>query len=598
MKNSKRSPVGFRLLLPALVFFLCQALVGAIPTSGQLSGLIISENGQPLSRVLVSLLQMSSAETLPNLAKTDIEGRVLVKGLEAGVYRVDIKSAEYRSPVRRLVQIVPNRTTVITLILQQLFRFTDSDADNVSLKALLRASDQKRLIFRNSPFETAGMGESSPKRIFDDAVIQVFSNSGLGGDYFVFPGDSWAGTSTNFAVTDSVGGRGSYIFAGQLNSGHDSIWRIKNLVDWELSEAHSLRLFLSYGRMSYQQPGLALLNNPETLAQNADYARADSTTQLLSFGVEDTFSLGSAVTLSWGLEADRLRSGQDRMFFSPNASLDYSPTESTHLRFGLASQCPTLGNTINLPDGQRVSLASPVLLSRVNNRLRAGTARYYFGSVTQSLDPDTTVELAYFDNRYTGEVFPVLAIMELQNHSDVWDLPGPVGGSRGYRATIRRSLVDRITGQLSVIRAQAPGLLDAELFADSSPSGLTPYLERRVFHSIVTQVDAKIPATRTRITALFKVVPGRDPLVTLDPLADVYETGNEGISLFIRQIIPLPSGFLSFLGLEFLTPESIEALLDIRNLLDGDLGMIQTADGTVALVQNPRSLRGGLSVRF
>jgi hypothetical protein len=237
-------------------------------------------------------------------------------------------------------------------------------------------------------------------------------------------------------------------------------------------------------------------------------------------------------------------------------------------------------------------------MSRINNQLRIGTARYYFGSVAQSLGPTTTVELAYFDNHYSGDVYPVLAVMEFQNSADVLSMPCGTSRSRGYRASFRRELIDRVTGQISFVRARAPGLSKSFLYEPVGISMLNPYLERRSFNAISAQIDAKIPSTRTQVTALFKVIPGADPLVTLDPMSDVYEAGNEGFSLFVRQIIPLPVGILNFLGLEFLTPESIEALLDIRNLLDGNLGAVQTPMGTIALVQNPRSVRGGLAVRF
>jgi hypothetical protein len=302
--------------------------------------------------------------------------------------------------------------------------------------------------------------------------------------------------------------------------------------------------------------------------------------------------------LTWGLEMDRLRSGYDHVSISPSAQVDYSATDSTHFRAGVSSRRPTLGNTIQLPDGQVISLASSLQISRINNELRVGTAQYYFGSIAQSLSPDTTVELAYFDNRYNGDVYPVLAMMTFRDSADVLSMPGEMSGSRGYRATLRKHLLERITGQVSFVRAKAPGLSDSAFFGLVGTSELQPSVERHYFNAIATQIDAKIPSSKTQVTALFRIVPGPDPLVNLDPLSDLYETGNEGLSFFIRQIIPLPAGVLSFFGLEFLTPESIEALLDIRNLFDGDSGTIQAPEGTVALIQNPRSLRGGLSVRF
>ncbi len=63
-------------------------------------------------------------------------------------------------------------------------------------------------------------------------------------------------------------------------------------------------------------------------------------------------------------------------------------------------------------------------------------------------------------------------------------------------------------------------------------------------------------------------------------------------------MIPVPGGWLDFLGMDFLSAYEIEALLDIRNLTNEDLGKVSTEMGDVSLVRNPRTVRGGISVRF
>jgi hypothetical protein len=97
---------------------------------------------------------------------------------------------------------------------------------------------------------------------------------------------------------------------------------------------------------------------------------------------------------------------------------------------------------------------------------------------------------------------------------------------------------------------------------------------------------------------LIKVVPGGRPISTLDPYSDLYETGNQGVNLFVRQVIPVPASLLSFVGLDFLTIPRLEALIDLRNLLDEKLGTFATSQGDVILVRAPRSVRGGISFKF
>jgi len=123
-------------------------------------------------------------------------------------------------------------------------------------------------------------------------------------------------------------------------------------------------------------------------------------------------------------------------------------------------------------------------------------------------------------------------------------------------------------------------------------------LVRDRYNVISAQVQTYIPTTRTRINALVKFVTNGQPVTTLDAFSDRYETGNEGINIFIRQPVPVPMAWLSLIGLDFLTAYEVEALLDIRNLTNKNLGKVNTTLGDVVLLRTPRSVRGGISFRF
>jgi hypothetical protein len=115
---------------------------------------------------------------------------------------------------------------------------------------------------------------------------------------------------------------------------------------------------------------------------------------------------------------------------------------------------------------------------------------------------------------------------------------------------------------------------------------------------VSTEVDAYIPFSRTHVNVLVKFIPNGNPVTTLDSFSDVYETGNEGINLFVRQVVPMPEDWLTFLGLDFMSEYRVEALLDIRNLSNEDLGVVHGDTGKVSLVRSPRTVRGGISVKF
>ncbi|UCF39175.1 MAG: carboxypeptidase regulatory-like domain-containing protein [Acidobacteriota bacterium] len=586
------------LLLPVLVFAL-QANSVANSSSGNLSGLLLNEAGRPLANLVVSLLSSTTSQSLPTLARTDAQGRIFLKDLAAGTYQLMVKSARYRSPERRMIEILPNRTAVVTLILQQVFGVEEGFDENLGIKALLRGSQSRRLVFRhNTDPQDIFSGEDGPKRLFQDAVFQVYTNSGLGGNYFVFPGDPWGGTSTNFAVVDSLGGNSDYVFAGQLNSGQDSIWRLRNVLRFEMSDRHSLHVFLGYGRISFDQPSLSLLDNPGSLRDEpGGFTSASSNSQLLNLGFEDRHKLGSAVTLTWGLELDQFRGFEKKAFLSPSAGLEIRPAEKTLIKLQMASKRSTTGNTLALPEGDQISLANPLQIARVGNIVSYGTARHYQAQLTQYVGSDNQLEFALFeDSMFSGSV-PIVAVWEVSRQMDLLRLQNHEAFSRGYRFTMRRKLSQNLSAEISFVRAQAPGV-DGSLDNLNFFNERSQLVERRRFNAISTRIDAFVPRSQTQLTALIKVVPSSNPLIPLDLMSDVYETGNEGFNLFVRQILPLPDQFLGLLGLEFLTPERIEALIDIRNLLGQDLGDFQTSDGTIRLVQNPRSVRGGIAFRF
>lgn len=585
-----------RIALVGVMICASGGVASASSSIGHLTGLLLNEAGEPLSDVLVSLLRSSSRGQLPILSRTNERGRIQFTGLEAGTYQIRVSSPRYRSPEGRVVEILPGRTSVVTLILQQFLDVSESDGPNLSSKALLRTSGDRRLIFRHLPEpETGGRSLGS---FFDEAVFQVYSNAGLGGDYMVFPGDPWGGTSTNFALVDALGGRSQYILAGQLNSGQDSLWRLKNFVDYQLSERHSVRLLMGYGRISFDQPSLALLNNPISLGDSREFTSAVGTTKLLTLGFEEQFRVNRALSLLWGLELDQVRSARSDLLLSPTAQITLLPTESTEVRFLMTAKRSTVGNTLTLPDGEKVTLADAVLFTRVGDQLSFGTSRHYQGSVTQRLDDRTEVELASFDNQLQGGTVPILALLESDSSNEVLQLDDDQARTKGYRVSVRRELGENLKAEVSYIQGSAVGLSSDRSLSASDLSALRHLFGRHRYHLVSTQMEAVFPSSGTRVTALVKMLADGSPIVTLDTLSDVYETSNQGVNVFIRQIVPLPASWLNFLGLDFLATYKVEALLDVRNVVNQDLGLVSTPSGDVVLVRNPRTVRGGISFKF
>jgi len=572
---------------------------GVASSPGSFSGRIQDPSGKPLSNILVALLHKSPAPAaLPILTRSDEAGEIRLSNLEAGNYELLVKNSQYRSPNKNLVQVLPGKTTVLSLVLQQLFGSGSFEEENQKVKTVLRTAGDERLILRHLP-GTVGPDSDSPPLVASvgEAVVQVYGNGGSRGAYPVGSGGGAGGATTHFALVQSVGISSKYIVAGQLSSGSAELWRLRNSVELPLSDSHTFGVFVGYGRENFEQPGLASYGNPATLSYSLDYAPTFGSTRVLSLGVQDRLTLGNVLSVLWGVELNQVTANQRQTFLNPNAELSFSPTEQTKLKVVMASKRMTHSGSLLLPDGEMLNLREAVYFSRVGNQLTVSTPRHYRGSITQQVTKNTEIEFAAYENQLFGETSPFLAYSKDRPAHPGFQLADEHAVNRGYRIMVRRRLGNTLKTAVSYIHGKAAGISrDATLVFDEF--ALQKAIERRNYHTLNAEIEAYIPSSGTHLNALVKFASNGNPITTLDAFADTYETGNEGINLFLRQMVPVPGGWLAFLGMDFLSSYEIEALLDIRNLTNEDLGKIRTQIGDVSLVRNPRTVRGGISVRF
>ncbi len=581
--HSLKSAIGIIVLMGS-----CAALSGT-PSTGHVSGEVRDAAGNPLPDLLISLVARSAREALPVLTRTDAAGRVLFRNVRAGIYELAVTSSLYETPRGRLVEIEPGETVSVKLVLQQLLTL-GGDQDNVGIKTLLRSANGRRMIFRSAPQVTEDTGY-----FFEKAALQVVTDTGLGEDSFGFPGSDLTGTTTTFALQDSLLGSGDYLVAGQIHSGTNSSWRIKNILDYPLATNHSLRFFFGYGRISLGQanyPESGLSNQPEGL-EPASAAR------VLSAGLEDRWNIGESLSFLVGLELNQVRNQQTRSFVSPSAEIDFKPLRGTSVQLRLASKRRSRASSVPLPDGEVVSLSDAVFFSPLDDRISFGTTRYLEAKVVQSLGAKTSLEAAAFQSRILGAPVPILAIWQDGSGSEVLSLMDDLAGGGGYRLALTREITSNVRARVSYVRAEAAGLAspmhDLGIRADIGLEGL---VEQRFYHGVSTEVEAFIPASKTRVTALVKTISGQGPLLPLDVLSDFQETSNQGLNFFVRQMVPVPETLLGFLGLDFLSAYQLEILLDIRNLTNEEVGLLESGRGNLVLMPRPRTVRGGISVKF
>lgn len=558
---------------------------------GGITARVMDEQGQPMPDVFIGFIDKTARAGLPILTRTNSAGLILLEGIAAGTYELLVRNSKFRPSILQDVTVRPGQTALVTVVLQQILG-VEAGAGNVSLKALLRNRGDKRLIFRNDE------GSVDPEGIFDlpqgGAVVRVYSNSGLDGDYFAFPADSVRGTTTSFAVENPLGLHSTSVLAGQLNSGEDSLWRLKSFLNYELSDAHRVQLFIGYGRLSFQQPALGILNEAINAEQVA-FSEISGPLRALTLGVSDSWSIGQAFTMSYGVELNQIRTVDSQTFVNPHAEATYSPMKGTRLRLMAASKRATQGNSLDLPSGQRINLSDSFHVSRVGDQVDVGTTRYYRAGMVQDLGHDDEVEFTAFASRVADAGLP-FALLSQDGETDVLQLSDGQADTRGYVLTFRHRFSENVHAQVGYTFGNAISAdTGLPLGGEGTPWG-SRQLSRDDFHAVATRLDAFIPSSRTYVTTLVKFVPDGNPLTTLDAYSDSYDTGNEGINVFVRQILPVPHRLFRYLGLDFLESYNFEAMLDVRNMT-GDEPYQGLRDDLV-LLRNPRSVRGGIAVRF
>ncbi len=579
------------------VILVLAAQYGVASSLGSFSGRIQDPSGKPLSNILVALLHKSPVPAvLPILTRSDEGGEFRLANLEAGNYELLVKSSQYRSPSRNVIQVLPGKTTVLSLVLQQLFGAGSFEEENQRVKTVLRTAGDERLIFRYLP-QTPGQDSldrpNDPSPV--EAVVQVYGNRSARGTGPVVPGDG--GATTHFALVQSVGAGSKYVVAGQLSSGREAMWRLRNSVELPLSDFHSFGVFVGYGRENFARPGLAPHDNPATVGGPSGYSTAFGSTQVLSVGVQEKLHFGNVISVLWGVEINQVDTHQRQTFMNPNAELSFSPTEQTKFQVVMASKRTTHRGSVRLPDGEMLNLTEAVSFARVGDQFTVSTPRHYRGSITQQVTKNTEIQFAAYENQVFGATTPILAVSKDQLEHPGFQLEDEQAVNRGYRIMVRRRLGNSLNTAVSYIRGNAAGVSRNQTLS-LDESARHQLIERRNYHTVNAEIEAHIPFSGTHLNALVQFAANGHPITTLDAFADTYETGNEGINLFVRQAIPVPGGWLAFLGMDFLSAYEIEALLDIRNLTNGDLGKVSTEMGEVSLVKNPRAVRGGISVRF
>lgn len=585
--------------LALLVFAIASTqVVVQAKAGGKVSGKVSDGTGEGLAGAVITLFRESGEGGTISFTRSDRRGAYSIANLSPGSYYLQVSREGFQPLTNSSIRIVSGKSVTLNVVLQTFVDLISADPDprNWDLKSVVRSTSDRRLIFRNLPVSapddevTAVAEEPTFKR---GAALEVATNSGMGGEnYFVSPSSGQNGVVSNFAYTEPVGGSGRMIFSGQLNSGSDSFWQVRDTLHYRTEPGRDLSFSVGYGRLGLNDAGMSSLTQPAEFL-NRDPSLRDSGVQLVDVGFAGRSQFLEGISVDYGFDLTRVYSGTTKSFLSPYFQLVLTPADTWFLKAAMASRRASDSNTIFLPDGEPLNLTQPIYIAKINGELHLSQFKHGELAVEKTLPGHASIEVAVYEDHMNGPGVPFLVTAVCPGCGDtvVAQLREDQTAQHGLRIIANRRILDFLTGSIAyvygtgtAVRVDGRSISSEELARD-----LLAYMHRSYYHSLTSQVSASFRKTHTNITAIFRWYPGA-PITPIDLFADRADVMTKGVNFMVRQALPFPE-FMSTVG-------RWEALVDVRNLFDQGNPLIPTTDGELVLTRNPRSLRFGLNLNL
>lgn len=581
-------------ILSAIVLFsIAIASSAAAMGNGTLAGTVMSVDGKALVGAVIALFKQDDRGGVISLTKSDQRGIYSLNEILPGSYSLRVSRNGYQVLTSPRVAINAGKTTTINFVLQEFLDFISSrnDPRNWDLKTVMRSTSDRRMIFRSLPGTISGDNQSE---VFHrNGALNVASTAILSGDnYSAYPVQGDAGLFSNFAFAEPVSQHGRMIFSGQLTSGYDSLWRVRNTFDYHPSPGREMKFSVGYGRLNLNRLSAGQMARPADFF-NQDPAQRDSGVETIAAGIQASNEFFNTLAMEYGLDFSRINYGTSQNIWSPYFQVVVTPRRGWLLKTMMTSRRASENNSVQLPDGETINLLEPTSISKIGNKVSISQVRHAESSIARKVAEDTSVEVTMYRDRVDGPGTPFLISYNTRSgkKSCAAQLRSDQDAQQGLRVAFARMLMDTVRGSITYDYGTASALSspDKLISGDLMAARLLDFIHRSYYHSVTSQLEAKIPQTRTHVQATVRWYPG-NPISPIDLFADRLDTFTKGMSFSLRQAIPLPE----FMG----NAGHWEALFDLRNPFDQGRSLIPTTDGEFTLTRNPRTFRFGLNLNF
>jgi hypothetical protein len=578
------------------ILLICIAVAPAAAMArakGSVAGTVVTPEGRALIGAVVALFKHDDRGQAVSLARSDQHGIYSLNNITPGSYVMQISRTGYQVLNAPRVTIDSGKTTTVNVMLQELLNFISvrNDPRNWDLKTVMRSTSDRRLIFRDLP--GAAGGDDQGDLFHRSGTLNVASSALLSGDnYAVYPNLGDSGIVSNFAFTEPISQHGRMIFSGQLTSGYDSLWRVRNTFHYRSDPGRDWKLSVGYGRLNLNRPSAAAIARPAQFF-NQDPMLRDSGVETLAMGFEASNEFLDIFALEYGLDLSRINYGTTQNIWSPYFQIMITPHQGWLFRAAMTSRRNSAKNSVELPEGDVINLMEPTAISKINGQVFFSQVRHAELSVAKKLVEETSLEVTFYRDRTNGPGTPFLITAHTKRGkiSRAAQLRSDQDCQQGFRVALARMLLDTMRGSITYSYGSATNLSnpDASLSGDYVTAHLLDMMQQSYYHSFTSQLEANIPQTRTQVLAAVRWYPG-NPISPIDLFADRLDTFTKGMSFSLRQAIPVPD-FMGYAG-------RWEALIDVRNPFDQGRYHSLTSDGDIILTRNPRTLRFGLNLNF
>jgi len=566
--------------------------VQPVKLCGSIAGVVNDSRGVPQMGATVILYNRQDRPVGKVL--TDEHGEFRLTGLFPTLYSLRVTLASFVPAIRKDISVEAGRLSRLRVSLNTLFSSIQLDYPNIQngsvisdeWKWVLRSASDTRPVtrFRDDPLPS----QESPVTVVADTrgILRLSAGDGP----MIASAATEADLGTAFALATSLLGDNLLQVSGNLGYGSQT-------------GVPAAAFRTSYSRdFAGGKPVVSVTVRQLYLPEHFGSVLAGTDMGMpilrsLTAGVDNRTQLADNVSIQYGSQVDSVAFLDHLTYFSPYARVVWTVSDATNVEIGYSSgnARPEMVDALAEDADLRQDLNTLGMFPRLS--LADGTARLQRGqqyeiaiarkfgsrSVRLSAYREVLSDAAITAVTPSGLVMAGNLLPDMFSNSSVFNAGN--FALDGMEASATQNLGQHVSATVSYGDGGALTAWHQELVSNS-PDELRSMIHAGRRQAITGRVAATIPRTGTHMIASYQVTPGDARWVMAgDPYSMQPLNPLPGLNVRVRQPVP---------GLG----RRVEATAELRNILaQGYLG-INTSAGQLLLVDNPRSVRGGLAFIF